>query len=150
MLSPSQLATLNLEEARQLRAAGWPYRRIGRHLKISSGQLGNIRRALKREKAAITRLRSRSPGAGDRDLPVGGSILPPGLRKLLIAAGCRTLGDLADRLADPDRPRLEAMPGIGPHRAELVNRLLGHYRLLPAVDDLKAAVAEIFPDFGDS
>ena len=149
MLTPSQLATLNLEEARQLRAQGWPYRRIGRHLKISSGQLSHIRRTLKREKAAITRLRSRMPGATDRDLTVNGSILPPGLRKLLVAAGYRTLGDLADRLADPDRPGIETMPGIGAHRAELVKRLLDHYGLLPAVDDLRAAVAQIFPDFGE-
>jgi len=149
MLSPSQLATLNLEEARQLRAAGWPYRRIGRHLKISSGQLSSIRRALKREKAATTRLRSKSPDATDRDLSVGGSILPPGLRKILVAAGYRTLGDLADRMADPDRPGIDAMPGIGAHRAELVSRLLDHYGLLPAVDDLKGAVEAIFPDFGE-
>lgn len=149
MLSPSQLATLNLEEARQLRAAGWPYRRIGRHLKISSGQLSHIRRTLKREKAAATRLRLRMPNATDRDLTINGSILPAGLRKLLVAAGYRTLGDLADRLADPDRPRLDAMPGIGAHRAELVNRLLDHYGLLPAVDDLQAAIEAIFPDFGE-
>jgi len=148
MLSPSQLATLNLEEARTLRAAGHSYRQIGRRLKISSGQLSHIRRALKREKAAATRLRSRTPGASDRDLPVNGSVLPPGLRRILVAGGYRTLGDLADRLADPDRPGFEAMPGIGRHRAELVTRLLDHYGLVPAVDDLKAAVARVFPDFG--
>ena len=147
MLSPSQQATMNLEEARALRAAGHSYRQIGRRLGISSGQLSHIRRALKREKAAITRLRSKTPGATDRDLPVSGSILPPGLRAVLIAAGYRTLGDLADRLADPDRPGFEAMPGIGKHRAELVTRLLEHYGLLPAVDDLKAAVEQVFPDF---
>lgn len=149
MLSPSQLATLNLEEARALRAAGWPYRRIGRKLGLSSGQLGAIRRALKREKAGATRLRSRAPDATDRDLPIGQSVLPPGLRRLLVAAGYRTLGDLADRLADPDRPGLEAMPGIGAHRAALVTRLLEHYGLLPEVNDLRAAVERLFPDFGE-
>ena len=149
MLSPSQLATMNLEEARSLRAEGWSYRRIGRKLGISSGQLSNIRRALKREKAGATRLRKRAPGASDRDLPVGQSVLPPGLRRLLTAAGYKTLGDLADRLADPDRPGLEAMPGIGAHRADLVIRLLDHYGLLPGVDDLQAAVARVFPDFGE-
>lgn len=148
MLTPSQLATFNLEEARTLRAAGWPYRRIGRKLGISSGQLSAIRRALKREKAAVTRLRSRAPGASERDLPVGQSVLPKGLRALLVAAGYVTLGDLADRLADPDRPGLEAMPGIGAHRAALVRRLLDHYGLLPSVDDLPAAVAQIFPELG--
>jgi len=149
MLSPSQLATLNLEEARSLRAAGWSYRRIGRKLGLSSGQLSGVRRALKREKAAVTRLRSRAPDATDRDLPVGQSVLPPGLRRTLVAAGYRTLGDLADRLADPDRPGLEAVPGIGTHRAALVTRLLDHYGLMPGVDDLPAAIAEIFPDFAD-
>lgn len=148
MLSPSQLATLNVEEARDLRAAGWSYRRIGKKLGLSSGQLSGVRRALKREKAAGTRLRSRAPDATDRDLPVAQSVLPPGLRRLLVAAGYRTLGDLADRLADPDRPGLEAMPGIGAHRAALVTRLLDHYGLRPEVDDLRAEVERIFPDFG--
>lgn len=148
MLSPSQLATLNLEEARALRAEGWPYRRIGRKLGISSGQLSAIRRALKREKAATTRLRGRTPDASERDLPVAQSVLPPGLRRVLVAAGYLTLGDLADRLTDPDRPGLEAIPGIGAHRADLVRRLLDHYGLLPGVDDLQAAVARVFPDFG--
>lgn len=147
MLTPSQLATFNLEEARALRAEGWPYRRIGRKLGVSSGQLSAIRRALKREKAAVTRL-SRAAGTSERDLPVGQSVLPKGLRALLVAAGYATLGDLADRLADPDRPGLEAMPGIGAHRAALVTRLLDHYGLLPAVDDLPAAIAEIFPELG--
>lgn len=146
MLSLPHLAMMNLEEARQLRAAGRSYRQIGRQLGLSSGQLSHIRRALKREKAAATRLRSRMPGASDRDLPVSQSVLPPGLRRLLVAAGYRTLGDLSDRLSDPDRPGLEAIPGIGLHKAEQVRRLLDHYDLLPAVGDLKAAVEEIFPD----
>lgn len=150
MLSPSQLATLNVEEARALRAAGRSYRQIGRLLGLSSGRLGHVRRTLKREKAAMTRLRSRAPDATDRDLPVGQSILPPGLRKSLVAAGYRTLGDLADRLADPDRPGFQAVPGIGAHKAEQIRRLLDHYGLLPPVDDLRAAIALIFPDLGPS
>ncbi|RYY27551.1 MAG: hypothetical protein EOP62_05985 [Sphingomonadales bacterium] len=148
MLSPSQLATFNLEEARALRAAGRSYRQIGRTLGLSSAQLGHIRRGLKREKAAGTRLRARMPGASDRELPVSQSILPPALRATLVRAGYRTLGDLADRLADPDRPGFEALPGIGTHRATLVRRLLDHYGLLPAVDDLKSAVELIFPEYG--
>ena len=91
MLSPSQQAHTNLEDARRLRADGQSYRQIGRRLGLSSGQLGHIRRALKREKAARTRLRSRAPDATDRDLPVAQSILPAGLRRGLVAAGYRTL-----------------------------------------------------------
>ncbi|MES2987740.1 MAG: hypothetical protein V4808_07530 [Pseudomonadota bacterium] len=147
MLSPSQIATLNLEEARALRAAGRTYRQIGRQLKLSSGQLSHIRRTLKREKGALTRLRRR-PDALDRDLPVGQSILPAGLRKLLIAAGHRTLGDLADAVLDPDRG-LRTLPGIGPHRLELIQRLLDQYDLLPGADDLQAAIEALFPDFTD-
>lgn len=149
MLSPSQQATLHIEEARALRAEGWSYRRIGRRLGLSSAQLGHVRRALKREKAAATRLRRGAPGASERDLPVNQSILPPGLRRQLHAAGYETLGALADRLADPDLPGLEAMPGIGPHKAAQVRRLLDHYGLLAGSDDLQAAVEQLFPEFAE-
>jgi hypothetical protein len=149
MLTASEQAALNLEEARTLRAAGCSYRQIGRRLGLSSGQLGHIRRALKREKAAGTRLRRRTPDATDRDLPVLQSILPPGLRKQLATSGYRTLGDLADRLGDPALPGLEAMPGIGPHKAALVKRLLDHYGLLPGTDDLRSAIEALFPDLAD-
>lgn len=147
MLSRSQLATLNLEEARTLRASGQTYRQIKRQLGLTPGQLGHIRRTLSREKAGNTRLRRASPNATDRDLPVGHSALPKGLRKQLVASGYRTLGDLADRLGDPDIPGLEAMPGIGPHRAALVKRLLDQYGLLAGTDDLQKAVEALFPDF---
>ncbi|MEO9132038.1 MAG: hypothetical protein ABI240_12615 [Sphingomonas sp.] len=149
MLSKAEQATLNVEEARGLRAAGVPYRQIGRRLGLSSAQLSHIRRTLKREKAAGTRLRSAQPGAGDQDLPVNQSVLPKGLRKSLAASGYKTLGDLADRLSDPDLPGLEVMPGIGPHRASLVKRLLDHYGLLPGSDDLQAEIEQLFPDFAD-
>lgn len=148
MLSRQDQATANLEEARALRAAGVPYRQIGRKLGLSSAQLGHVRRALKREKAAGTRLRSARPNAPDRDLPVGQSILPPGLRKSLIASGYRTLGDLADRMSDPALPGLATIRGIGPHKADLVKRLLDHYRLLPGSDDLQAEIERLFPEFG--
>ncbi|GAA0296138.1 hypothetical protein GCM10009087_02360 [Sphingomonas oligophenolica] len=149
MLSQLDLATLNLEQARELRAAGIAYRDIGRRLALTSSQLSHVRRKLKREKAARTRLRSTNPGATERDLPVSQSVLPAGLRKRLTASGYRTLGDLADRLADPDFPGLETMPGIGPHRARLVKALLDHFGLLPGPSDLQAAVEALFPEFGD-
>jgi hypothetical protein len=149
MLSRSQQAALNLEEARALRASGCTYRQIGRRLGLSSGQLGHVRRTLSREKAGSTQLRRTMPGATDRDLPVSRSALPAGLRKQLNAAGYRTLGDLADRLCDRDLPGLEAMPGIGPHRAALVKRLLETYDLLPGSEDLRSAVEALFPELAD-
>jgi len=149
MLSQPEQAILNLEHARSLRAGGLSYRDIRRQLGLSSSQLGHIRRALKREKAAGTRLRSTNRQATDRDLPVSQSVLPPGLRQILTAAGYRTLGDLADRLADPDLPGLEAMPGIGPHRARLVKGVLDHFGLLPGPSDLQAEIERIFPEFRD-
>ena len=150
MLSQPEQALQNLEEARGLRAAGTPYRQIGRQLGLSSGQLGHIRRALKREKGARTRLRNAAPEATDRDLPVSQSVLPSGLRQKLTASGYRTLGDLADRLADPDFPGLETMPGIGPHRARLVKGVLDHFGLLPGPSDLQAAIERLFPEFRDT
>jgi len=149
MLSRAEQATLNLEQARELRAAGRSYRDIGRQLGVTSNQLSHIRRTLKREKASRTRLRSTSPQATDRDLPISRSILPSGLRQRLTSSGYKTLGDLADRLADPDFPGLETMPGIGPHRARLVRRLLDHFGLLPGPSDLQAEIEKLFPELGD-
>ncbi|CAN5132384.1 hypothetical protein BH10PSE12_BH10PSE12_12650 [soil metagenome] len=150
MLSQAEQAILNLEDARSLRASGKTYREIGRRLGLSSAQLGHIRRTLKRAKAARTRLRSAKPNATDRDLPVGQSVLPLGLRRRLSASGFKTLGDLADRLADPDFPGLETMAGIGPYRAQLVKRLLDHFGLLPGPSDLQASIEQLFPEFGDT
>ena len=150
MPSQSEQSALNLEQARDLRAHGYSYREIKRLLALTSGQLSPIRRALKREKAAGTRLRSRLPQATDRDLPIAQSVLPPGLRKSLAVSGYRTFGDLADRLADPDFPGLATLPGIGPHRAQLVHRLLDHFGLLPGSNDLQGAIERLFPEFGDS
>ncbi len=146
---PLAQAVLNVEEARRLRAAGQTYRQIRHHLGISPGQLAHIRRALKREKAGGTTMRSRTPGASDRDLPIGRSILSAGLRRTLIAAGFATLGDLADRLDDTTSPGLQTLPGIGPHRLALVRRLLGHYDLLPGSGDLRAEIESLFPELGD-
>jgi len=149
MLTMSEQATLNLEEARSLRASGYSYRQIRRQLGLSSGQLGYIRRALSREKAAGTRLLRSMPDAIDRDLPLSQSVLPLGLRRQLASSGYRTLGDVSDRLFDPSLPGLEAMPGIGPHKAALVKRLLDHYGLLPGADDLQSAIEQLFPDFAE-
>lgn len=148
MLSQAAQASLNLEQARDLRARGRSYREIRRELGITAHQLGHIRRALKREKASRTRLANVTPHATERDLPVRQSVLPSGLRQLLIASGYRTLGDLHDRVADPDLPGLEAIPGIGPHRARLVTQMLDHFGLLPGPADLRAAVEHLFPEFG--
>ncbi|MGY4398156.1 hypothetical protein ACVWZA_003360 [Sphingomonas sp. UYAg733] len=150
MLSQPEQAILNLEQARGLRASGTSYRQIGRQLGLTSGQLSHIRRTLKREKGARTRLRSTNLQATDRDLPVNQSVLPYGLRHRLTSSGYRTLGDLADRLADPDFPGLETMPGIGPHRARLVKRVLDHFGLLPGPSDLQAEIERIFPEFSDA
>jgi hypothetical protein len=147
MLSQSEQANLNLDQARVLRASGASYREIRRQLAITSAQLGLIRRTLKREKGARTRLHRVSPHATDRDLPVGQSALPSGLRKALTASGYRTLGDLADKLADPDFRGLETMPGIGPYRARLVKGLLDQFGLLPGSEDLQAEIEQLFPEF---
>jgi hypothetical protein len=149
MLSQSEQAASNVEQARDMRAQGASYRDIGRTLALTSSQLGHVRRTLKREKAARTRLRSTSPDATDRDLPVSRSALPSGLRKRLTSSGYRTLGDLADRLAEPDFSGLETMSGIGPHRAERVRRLLDQFGLLPGPSDLQAAVERLFPELGN-
>lgn len=149
MLSKSEQASVNLEQARELRASGCTYRQIRRQLGLSAGQLGHIRRALKREKGARTRLRKTRPHGTDRDLPVIQSVLPLGLRRRLTASGLRTLGDLADRIADPNLPGLETISGIGPYRVRLVKSLLDHHRLLAGPDDLQAAVERLFPELAD-
>lgn len=148
MLSKAEQASFNLEEARSLRAQGLSYRAIRRRMAISPAQLGHIRRALKREKAARTRLAKKAPMASDRELPVAQSVLPPGLRRSLAAAGLHTLGDVADRVADADRPGLQALPGVGPHKARLVMALLEHFALLPECGDLQASIESLFPEFG--
>lgn len=149
-MSQAEQASLNVEQARDLRASGISYRQIGRQLGLTSNQLSHVRRTLKREKASRTRLRTASPQATDRDLPVSRSVLPSGLRQRLIASGYKTFGDLADRLADSDFPGLETMPGIGPHRARLVKRLLDHYGLLPGPSDLQAEIEQLFPELRES
>jgi hypothetical protein len=87
------------------------------------------------------------PGATSRDLPVGQSGLPAGLRKTLTSSGYRTLGDLADRLSDRELPGLETLPGIGPHRMALVKRLLDYHGLLSGRSDLPAEIERLFPEF---
>lgn len=146
MLSKLEQAALNLEEARALRASGSTYRQIGKKLGLTSSQLSHIRRSLSREKAAATRLRATIAGATSRDLPVGQSGLPAGLRRSLTSSGYRTLGDLADRVSDPALPGLEAAPGIGPHRVALVKRLLDFHGLLPGRCDLPEEIERLFPE----
>lgn len=149
MLSRPEQATLNLEGARDLRTAGHSYAQIRQKLGLTASQIALIRRTLKRAKAAQTRMRKNRPDATVRDLPIGQSILPPDLRKRLNAAGFHTLGDLEQRLADPDLPGLETLPAIGPYRIQLIKRMLAHFGLLPETNDLKAAIEELFPELGD-
>jgi hypothetical protein len=148
MPSQPEQANLNLKEARVLRALGHSYRQIRRRLGLSAGQLGHIRRALKREKRACTRLR-KAPETSNNDLPIRQSVLPAGLRQRLTASGFQTLGDLADKLADPNFPGLETLTGIGPHRARLVKGMLDDFGLLPGPDDLRAEIEELFPELSD-
>lgn len=148
-MSRSEQVASNVADARTLRDAGHTYRQIGRQLGLTSAQLGLVKRMLKREKAGRTRLRNRNPGASDRDLTIGHSVLPKGLRDLLIKAGYRTLGDLADRLNDLDRPLLETMPGIGPQRARLVRNLLDQFGLLEGASDLQIEIERLFPELAE-
>jgi hypothetical protein len=91
-------------------------------------------------------LRTQSRNTTVRDFPIAQTILPQGLRSVLQSAGLLTLGDLTDRILDRERTPIEAIAGIGPYRASLIRRLLDHHELLPGAEDLKAAVADIFPD----
>lgn len=149
MLSRAAEAALNVEQARDLRAEGRSYREIRRRLGLTTNQLAHVRRVLKREKAARTRLTKAKPDATPRDFPVQQSALPAGLREILHASGYQTLGDLADRLADPEQHPLEAIPGIGPHRARLIRGLLDRFDLLPGPADLQAEIERLFPEFGN-
>lgn len=148
MLSQLEQVSLNLAAARALRAEGMPYRDIGRRLGLTTSQLGHIRRTLKREKGGQTRLFSANPHATSRDLTIGRSALPAGLRRILLAAGYKTLGDLADRMVDRDRPAFSAIVGIGPYRARQVAALLDQFDLAPGPDDLRAEVEKLFPELG--
>lgn len=149
MLSQLEQVSVNLAAARVLRAADMPYREIGRRLGLTTSQLGHIRRTLKREKAGQTRLLTTLPGATARDFPIGRSALPAGLRQILGRAGYRTLGALADRIADPDQPGLETIPGVGPFRMRLIRTVLDQFGLNAGPDDLQAEIEKLFPEFGD-
>lgn len=146
MLSKADQATLNLDHARDLRATGLSYRDIRRQLAISPAQLSHIRRALKREKSARTRMLNQSPLATDRDIPIRQTALPIGLRTYLVAAGFRTLGDLSDQLVDEQFSGLLKIPGIGPHKARLVLALLERHDLASTSGDLQTTVERLFPD----
>lgn len=147
MGSQSDQVAANVAAARTLRGTGLTYGQIGHRLGLTVSQLGTVKRLLKREKAGRTRLRNAKRGAEDRDLYVGYSPLPKGLRQALTKAGYRTLGDLAERINDPDRPALDTLPGIGPHRARLVRAMLDGFGLLEGNADLQAAVEALFPEF---
>jgi len=148
MPSKAEQASFNIEHARDLRTAGLSYREIRRELAISPAQLSHIRRALKREKGARTRLINKTPDATSRDIPVRQTILSAGLRDRLVASGFRTLGDIADKLADPEFAGLGTISGIGPHRSRMVRALLDYHELLPGSDDLQASVEKLFPELG--
>ncbi|WP_010186038.1 hypothetical protein [Sphingomonas sp. PAMC 26605] len=149
MLSPLEQVSINLAAARALRAEAMPYRAIGRRLGLTTSQLGHIRRTLKREKAGQTRLQTTMPGATARDLPVGRSALPAGLRNILMRAGYRTLGALADRIADPDQSGLESIPGVGPFRTRLICAVLDQFGLNAGPADLRGEIEKLFPELRD-
>lgn len=149
MYSRAQQANLNIEHAREMRARGLSYRDIRRQLAISPSQISHIKRALKREKGAKTRLRNNSPDATSRDIPIRQTVLPPGLRDRLVAYGFRTLGDIADRLAEPDFAGLHVIGGLGPYKVRLITDLMDHYELLPGSDDLQDTIEHLFPELSD-
>lgn len=149
MLNKLQQARANLAAARRLREAGRSYRQIRRELGLTPAQIGRIKRELGREKGALTRLRQRRPDVEPRDYSVNASSLPPTLRRLLVAAGYRTLGDLADRLSDPDAARLETIAGIGPTKADMIRDLLDRHALLAGSDDLQSKIEALFPEMKD-
>jgi hypothetical protein len=149
MLSKAEQANLNLSSARELRSQGCSYRDIRRQLAITPSQISHIKRALKREKAARTRLMNRAPNATYREIPVRQTALPAGLRDRLATAGLSTLGEIADRLDDLGFAGLQGITGIGPHKARHVIALLDHYELRAGSDQLQAAVEQLFPEFGD-
>ncbi|MEN3746819.1 hypothetical protein TPR58_06555 [Sphingomonas sp. HF-S3] len=148
MSNKLEQANRDLQAARDLRSGGMTYREIRRRLGLTVSQLGRIRRALKRERAGLTRLRS-TEGASSRDLPISRSTLPSGLRSLLGAAGIRTLGDLADRFDERGIAGLNVIAGVGPHRARLMTDLLARYDLWPGSADLRAEVERLFPEFAE-
>ncbi len=146
MLSQSERAVWNVEEARRLRGSGASYGQIRKMLGIGSRQLCRIRGRLRQEKAGYTIRRSQMPGATNRDLPISCSVLPARLRKSLTANGLyHTLGDLADQLADPCFPGLEILPGIGPYRSASVMRLLDQLGVRSTAANLELDVEMIFP-----
>lgn len=149
MLSRADQAHLNMQQARELRAVGVAYREIARRLALTSNQMRLVRKALSRSKAAQSRLHAADPHATNHDLPISRSILPSGLRARLKEAGYRTLGDIAQSLNDPGFSGLKTLPGIGPHRANVVRDLLAHFDLLAGTNDLRAEVEAIFPDLED-
>lgn len=149
MPSPLEQVSANLVAARALRAEAVPYREIGRRLGLTTSQLGHIRRTLKREKAGRTRMLTTTPGGTARDLPVGRSALPAGLRRLLIEAGYRTLGELADRIGDADQPPLESLPGLGPVRVRIIRTLLDDFALRAGSSDLRGEIEALFPELRD-
>jgi hypothetical protein len=146
MLSKADQAASNLDHARDLRANGLSYRDIRRQLAISPAQLAHIRRALKREKSARTRMLNQNPLATARDIPLRQTALPLGLRTSLVAAGVTTLGHLSDKLADEPFSGLLSIPGIGPHKARLVLALLERHDLASPSGDLQRMVEHLFPD----
>lgn len=149
MPSPLEQVSANLAAARALRAEAVPYREIGRRLGLTTSQLGHIRRTLKREKGGRTRLLTTMPGATARDLLVSRSALPAGLRRILLDAGFRTLGDLADRIADADQPPLESLPRLGPIRVRIIRNLLDEFALRAGSSDLQAEIEMLFPELRD-
>lgn len=141
---------VNLAHARALRDEGRSYRQIRRALALTRGQGAWLKKRLVRERRLAGQLQRELAVAPAAALPVRRSGLPPQLRARLIGAGYQTLGDIADAIADPDRPGPAAVSGIGPVALARITALLASVGLGTAADgDLQASVEALFPEMRD-
>jgi hypothetical protein len=139
-----------LAQARALRDAGRSYRQIRRALALTRGQGAWLKKRLIRERRLAGQLQRQLDAAPAAALPVRRSGLPPQLRARLIGAGYQTLGDIADAIADPDRPGPAAVGGIGPVALARIAALLASVGLGTAAGgDLQASVEALFPEMRD-
>lgn len=138
---------VNLAQARALRDEGRSYRQIRRALALTRGQGAWLKKRLVRERRLARQLQRELDAAPAAALPVRRSGLPPQLRARLIGAGYHTLGDIADAIADPDRPGPAAISGIGRVALSRITALLASVGLGTAPGgDLEASVAALFPE----
>ena len=141
---------VNLALARELRDGGRSYRQIRRALALTRGQGAWLKKRLIRERRMATQLQRLLGETPAAELPVRRSGLPPQLRARLIGAGYATLGDIAEAIADPDRPGPASVSGIGPVALARVTALLASVGLGTAAGgDLQSSVEALFPEMRD-